>query len=40
MERFEAMRAFVFSLLSQRLTEVMGLVQEVAFGRMDERLLD
>lgn len=38
--RYEAMSAFVYSLLSQRLTEVMELVQEVAFGRMDERLLD
>jgi CRP/FNR family transcriptional regulator, anaerobic regulatory protein len=34
------MRTFVYSLLSQRLTEVMALVQEVAFGRLDERLLD
>lgn len=29
---------FVFSLLSQRLTTVMELVEEVAFGRMDQRL--
>lgn len=36
----DTMRAFVFSLLSQRLTEVMALVQEVAFGRLDERLAD
>lgn len=36
----EALRAFVFSILSERLTEVMHLVNEVAFGRMDERLLD
>lgn len=36
----EAMRAFVFSILSERLTEVMELVHEVAFGRMDERLLE
>jgi len=36
----EMMLAFVFSLLSERLTEVMELVNEVAFGRMDERLLD
>ena len=34
------MRTFVFSLLSQRLTEVMALVHEVAFGRLDERLAD
>lgn len=32
------MRDFVFSLLSQRLTTVMALVEEVAFGRMDQRL--
>jgi CRP/FNR family transcriptional regulator len=36
----EALRSFVFSLLSSRLTEVMELVDEVAFGRMDERLMD
>lgn len=35
-----AMRSFVFSLLSTRLTEVMALVNEVAFGRMDDRLTD
>lgn len=34
------MRTFVFSLLSQRLTEVMALVHEVAFGRLDERLVE
>jgi len=34
----EMMREFVFSLLSRRLTGVMELVEEVAFGRMDERL--
>lgn len=37
---YEAMSAFVYSLLSQRLAEVMELVQEVAFGRMDERLFE
>ncbi len=36
----EAMREFVFRLLSQRLSLVMELVQEVAFGRMDERLME
>ncbi len=36
----EAMRGFVFTLLSQRLSLVMELVQEVAFGRMDERLIE
>lgn len=39
-ESHEVMRTFVFALLSQRLNEVMSLVEEVAFRRMDERLLD
>ena len=33
------LREFVFSLLSERLAVVMQLVEEVAFGRMDERLV-
>jgi CRP/FNR family transcriptional regulator len=36
----ELMREFVFTLMSRRLSGVMELVEEVAFGRMDERLLD
>jgi CRP/FNR family transcriptional regulator len=36
----EVMREFVFTLLSQRLSGVMELVEEIAFGRMDERLMD
>lgn len=36
----EMMREFVFKLLSRRLSGVMELVEEVAFGRMDERLSD
>ena len=36
----ETMRNFVFSLLSERLGEVMELVNEVAFRRMDERLME
>lgn len=36
----ETMRDFVFSLLSERLGEVMELVNEVAFRRMDERLME
>ena len=36
----EMMREFVFTLLSRRLTGVMELVEEVAFGHMDERLMD
>ncbi len=36
--RDELWRAFVFDLLSQRLSSVMALVDEVAFRRMDARL--
>src|SRR5574337_318293 len=36
----EQMRQFVFAIMSQRMTAVMELVEEVAFGRMDQRLLD
>ncbi len=39
-KQYESMREFVFTLLSQRLTGVMELVVEIAFGRMDERLKD
>ena len=39
-EKHEVMRNFVFTLLSSRLTEVMTLVEEVAFGKMDERLME
>ncbi len=38
--KYETMRDFVFNLLGKRLTSVMTLVEEVAFGRMDIRLLD
>ncbi len=34
------LREFMFSLLSRRLGAVMALVEEVAFGRMDERLIE
>jgi len=37
-DEHETMRDFVFNLLSLRLSGVMELVEEVAFGRMDERL--
>lgn len=37
---YEEMRNFVFNILSQRLAEVMALVEEIAFGRMDRRLID
>ena len=36
----EQMREFVFTLLSRRLSGVMELVEEVAFGKMDERLTE
>lgn len=38
--KYETMRDFVFTLLSRRLTSVMTLIEEVAFGKMDVRLLD
>jgi len=34
----ESLRAFVFQMFASRLTEVMSLVEEVAFRRMDQRL--
>jgi CRP/FNR family transcriptional regulator len=40
MERHEPLRVFIYSLLGQRLAEIMELVEEVAFRRMDERLRD
>lgn len=36
----EALRNMVFSLLSERLGDIMELVNEVAFRRMDERLME
>jgi len=39
-EKYQDVRNFVFTLLTKRLTSVMTLVEEVAFGRMDERLFD
>jgi CRP/FNR family transcriptional regulator len=38
MAEHEALRTFVFQMFSHRLTEVMSLVEEVAFRRMDQRL--
>jgi CRP/FNR family transcriptional regulator len=37
---YEPMRRFVFTMLNQRLVTVMDLVEEIAFGRMAERLVD
>jgi len=39
-KQHETMREFVFALLSERLTGVMELVEEIAFSRVDERLKD
>jgi CRP/FNR family transcriptional regulator len=36
--RYDQWRGFVFDLLSQRLSSVMAVVEEVAFRRMDARL--
>ena len=40
MNEHEFLRRFIFDLFGQRLIEVMELVQEVAFRRMDERLME
>jgi len=34
----ESIRKFVFQMFSSRLTEVMSLVEEIAFRRVDQRL--
>ncbi len=36
----EAMREFICSILSQRITSIMTLIEEVAFGKMDDRLME
>jgi CRP/FNR family transcriptional regulator len=38
--RHEVWRKYVFALASQRLANVIMLIEEVAFGRMDKRLAD
>jgi CRP/FNR family transcriptional regulator len=38
--RFDLWRSFVFDLLSERLSSVMAIVEEVAFRRMDERVAE
>lgn len=40
MNRSDVLRAFIFRLFSQRLAEVIELVEAVAFGRLDQRLAD
>lgn len=37
-QRYELWRSFVFDLLSQRLSTVMAIVDEIAFHRMDRRV--
>jgi CRP/FNR family transcriptional regulator len=37
-DRYDLWRSFVFTLLSERLSSVMAIVDEVAFRRMDARL--
>jgi CRP/FNR family transcriptional regulator len=38
--RYEEMRIFVFTAISSNFAAIIELLQEVAFGRMDERLMD
>jgi len=38
--KHEEMRTFIFAAITQRFAEVMELTKEVAFRKMDERLLD
>jgi CRP/FNR family transcriptional regulator len=40
METSEEVRHFLFEIMSRRLATVMALVEEVAFGRMDIRLME
>ncbi len=40
METSKEVRHFLFDIMSRRLTTVMALVEEVAFGRMDTRLME
>lgn len=37
---YEEMRAFVFGAINQRLVGILGLVSEIVFEKMDERLFD
>ena len=40
MERSDQMRKFIFAFFSQRLSDIIELVEEVTFGKLDERLAD
>jgi CRP/FNR family transcriptional regulator len=39
-ERHTAMQRFVYRMLSQRLTAMMSLIEEIVFNRVDQRLFD
>ena len=38
--KYEEMRSLIFSFISKNLADIMELIAEVAFKRMDERLMD
>ena len=38
--KYEVMQSLIFSFISQNLSDVMELIAEVVFKRMDERLMD
>jgi CRP/FNR family transcriptional regulator len=38
--RYEELRAFVHSRINEGMTSIMTLVSEIAFGKMDERLIN
>ncbi len=38
--KYEEIRKFIFTAISQNFASVIELIEEVAFGKMDERLLD
>jgi CRP/FNR family transcriptional regulator, anaerobic regulatory protein len=40
LEKYPFMREFVFKEVTERLMAVMSLIEEVVFGRMDERLME
>lgn len=40
MEEYQVMRSFVFSLFTMRLGEIIELIDEVTFGKMNTRLAD
>jgi CRP/FNR family transcriptional regulator len=38
--KYEGIRTFIFAAVNQKFASIMELTKEVAFGKMDERLLD